>query len=202
MPWNSGNPLYIGYTFCGHPFPFCYRTASKPQAMSNFGQKTPLRTKKLHTELIHSERLPQGSVRGKRNRLPPVQTRAAISFSMEIGGRIKRARMAAGLSQRELADAAQVSPGLVGQWESHRKKPGRENLIAIARATTVSVGYLVGHEEFNEQTVTTSNPMEVALLRKFRRLNSVQRKNIAQLLDISVDIRQEIEKQRSPAQAE
>jgi transcriptional regulator with XRE-family HTH domain len=54
---------------------------------------------------------------------------------MDIGHRIKRFREDAGMTQTELANAVGVSRGLVGQWESHRKKPGREILQRLAAAT-------------------------------------------------------------------
>ncbi len=121
---------------------------------------------------------------------------------MEIGHRIKKARELAGLSQTDLADLTRRSRGLVGQWESHKKKPGRESLIKVASATSVSVGFLLGQEEIGATPLTTQSPEEAALLRQFRRLNGVQRKNLLHLVGISVDIRQEIEQQRNPSKAE
>ena len=46
------------------------------------------------------------------------------------------------------------------------------------------------------------SPEEAALLRQFRRLNHVQRQNLLHLVSISADVRQEIEKQGHPAEAE
>lgn len=118
---------------------------------------------------------------------------------MEIGHRIKRARTDAGLSQTELAKAVQVSRGLVGQWESHVKKPGRENLEKIAAATCVSVASLLSDTPDPSQGVWVSHPDELKMLRAFRRMSDRQRKNAIELFSVSGDIIRELEHQGSPA---
>jgi transcriptional regulator with XRE-family HTH domain len=121
---------------------------------------------------------------------------------MEIGHRIKRARESANMSQTDLATAAKVSRGLVGAWESHLKKPGRETLMRVADATSVSVAYLLGIEKLDHVVLQTRTPDEAMLLRGFRRLAIRQQKNLLQLVGISTDVREQIEKQGGPAERE
>lgn len=104
---------------------------------------------------------------------------------MEIGHRIKQARTAAGLSQTDLARATGVSRGLVGQWESHRKKPGRDVLAKIARATSVTVEFLLGDERLDEAVLVVSDPDEAALLRRYRMLSERQRRSVHELIGIA-----------------
>lgn len=121
---------------------------------------------------------------------------------MDIGHRIAAARMKAGLSQTELAEAVGVTRGLVGQWESHKKKPGREIMGKLAKALTVSMDYLQGSVEISRISVTISDPREVALVRKFRSLGAVQQNNVHQLLDAAVEVGQQVNQKRRPTKVE
>lgn len=101
---------------------------------------------------------------------------------MDIGARIKLARQRAGLSQTELAHRTGVTRGLVGQWETQRKQPGRNNLLRIAQATSVSVGFLLGEKVHSADLAQPSTPDELALVMLYRRLNIHERRNLANLL--------------------
>lgn len=58
-----------------------------------------------------------------------------------IGDRIKRARAAAGLSQRDLADRVGVSAMAISKYERDEMTPGSEVLLAIAGALKVRTEY-------------------------------------------------------------
>jgi DNA-binding XRE family transcriptional regulator len=122
---------------------------------------------------------------------------------MDIGHRIKLLREQAGLSQSELARSVGVSRGLVGQWESHRKKPGREVLRKLARAIMVSPTALLDDVIIvpgnHDVGVVVGDHDELALLRRFRGLSRRQRENLLELLGVSLDVRREIEHQPYPA---
>lgn len=106
---------------------------------------------------------------------------------MEIGHRIKKARESAGLTQTALAKACGVSRGLVGQWESHIKKPGRDNITKIAEATSVSVGFLLGTEEFDQSTLTIVDPEETSLVRRYRTLSARQKRSVRELIGAAAE---------------
>ncbi|HEY2617824.1 MAG TPA: helix-turn-helix domain-containing protein [Acetobacteraceae bacterium] len=121
---------------------------------------------------------------------------------MAIGDRIRRARLAVGLSQRELAAAVGVTHGIVGQWESHRKSPGRENVRKIAAVTLVDPGSLlqdVGTQ--SEAGVLVTDLRQIALLRRFALISTRQQENLLELLGVAKDVRRELEEKRHPAKA-
>ena len=63
---------------------------------------------------------------------------------MEAQYRVKSARLAAGLTQRELADKAGVSQSLVAQIERGEREPGRNALRSLAEALGTTVSWLLG----------------------------------------------------------
>jgi transcriptional regulator with XRE-family HTH domain len=199
MPWDASDLLDLDDILGGNSVPLDHRSPSELQAVSDLGEHPAFLTNKSHA-IGHADCLPEGSRQGKRNRLPQVGDRQGKRLLMEIGHRIKRARESANMSQTDLAIAAKVSRGLVGAWENHTKKPGRETLIRVADATSVTVSYLIGYEEFASMVLQTRTPEEAGLLRGFRRLAVRQQKNLLQLVGISADVREQIEKQRAPSE--
>lgn len=71
-----------------------------------------------------------------------------------IGKRLKALRERRGLSQYELARAAQVSQGLIWQIEAGRKNPGLETLLRLAQALSVSPEELLPVVSKEEQEAT------------------------------------------------
>lgn len=63
-----------------------------------------------------------------------------------IGGRLVRARKAAGLTQYELADRSGVSFRVIQSCEQGRTLPDLLNTISIAEALDVSLDWLTGRE--------------------------------------------------------
>lgn len=63
--------------------------------------------------------------------------------------RIKQARIRARLSQKQVALTLHVSGPTVSEWESGRKTPSTENLIALAKLFDVSIDYLIGRYSHN-----------------------------------------------------
>ncbi len=72
---------------------------------------------------------------------------------MSIGERIKRARSMAGLSLRELAEAAEISPMAISKYERGLDIPGSAVLIRLAKALGVRIEYF-----FRPTTVSLSFP--------------------------------------------
>jgi transcriptional regulator with XRE-family HTH domain len=114
---------------------------------------------------------------------------------MNIGNRIKRLREDANLTQRQLAASLGCSPGLVGQWESHRKDPGRDNLKRLADALGTNMEFLL-RGAARQNGVHITDPYELLMLRRFRNLTPRQRENILELLGVSGDVRRQIENKR------
>jgi len=76
----------------------------------------------------------------------------------DVKNRIKQARLAAGLTQDEMAKKIGLSRGAVGLWESARavELPTIDNLFKIARACNVSAGWLVSGDVDNTSHITVN----------------------------------------------
>ena len=118
---------------------------------------------------------------------------------MAIGDEIRRVRTRAGMSQTVLAKKVGVSRGLVGQWETHEKKPGRENLKKIADETLSDISEIVDGEHTTSSGVLIKDPELLALLRAAKRMSPRQRKNLLELIGVAADIVREVEQQAEPA---
>lgn len=57
---------------------------------------------------------------------------------------MKKARIAAGLSQKQVAVSLNVSPPTVSEWESGKQNPSAENLKKLSELYNVPVDYLLG----------------------------------------------------------
>ena len=120
---------------------------------------------------------------------------------MEMGHRIKQARDAAGWSQTELADAVEGSRGLVGQWENHTKRPGREVLIRLSHKLAVSLAFLAGEESIEQSQIVVSDPVELTLLRRFRAMSPEQRDAVMALITASAKVHKKDKKPKRTARA-
>lgn len=60
---------------------------------------------------------------------------------------IKKAREAAGKSQKEIAITLGVSAPTVSDWEAGKMFPSAKNLVQLADYLNVSTDYLLGHEK-------------------------------------------------------
>ena len=58
-----------------------------------------------------------------------------------FGERLKQARLAAGLSQRELAERVDLSPMAISKYENSKMSPSSDVLLRLAKALGVKVGY-------------------------------------------------------------
>lgn len=62
---------------------------------------------------------------------------------MTFGEKLKRARVAAGLSQEQLSEQIGVSRSAVAKWESDKGMPDIQNMKAIAQLLNTSIDYLL-----------------------------------------------------------
>ena len=153
--------------------------------MSDPGQQPALRPDPVHSR-VHPARLHPVGLPGNRLLAAGLQ-RTCQGGGMLIGDRIRLARQAAELSQRELATRLGVTHGLVGLWESHRRVPGRDLLRAIAEITFTSMEALMRGDDATPGVLVT-DPIETAMLRRFRQLTLRQRQNLLELLAAAVDV--------------
>lgn len=70
---------------------------------------------------------------------------------MTLGQRLQKARKESGLSQEELAEQLGVSRQAVSKWENDSGYPEMEKMIRLSQIYQVSLDYLVGNEQGQEQ---------------------------------------------------
>lgn len=66
---------------------------------------------------------------------------------MSIGENIKKARIDAGLSQKQLGECLGITAQSVAQWETGRREPKYQSIVKIADALNVPVSLLYGISE-------------------------------------------------------
>jgi transcriptional regulator with XRE-family HTH domain len=66
---------------------------------------------------------------------------------MGIGRRVRSKRKALGLKQKELAEAAKVTPQHISQLELEKAAPALDKLLPLSRALGVSTDYLLTGKE-------------------------------------------------------
>lgn len=88
--------------------------------------------------------------------------------SDRAGARIKAARVAAGMTQADLAAAVGVSRSAVAQWETERAGQVNANLARIAEVLGVSAQHLLTGDGNVEGSVSAEDGTELALLRLYR----------------------------------
>lgn len=118
---------------------------------------------------------------------------------MEIGDRIKRERMAAGLTQVQLAERIGVDKSAVAQWESPASRKGitTDNLLKVADALAISVARLAGDDTSADHLETTA-PDEIELLRLYRQMGPVHKDAHLQVFRASVGLTKPRKAQSNP----
>ncbi len=84
--------------------------------------------------------------------------------------KIRELRRRLDMTQREFAAYCGLSQGLIGQWESGVKLPGRASVDQVVSKTGVSLDWLLGIVQEAYSSITTHDPGEIELLVAFRRL--------------------------------
>lgn len=117
---------------------------------------------------------------------------------MEIGDRIKRERVAAGLTQAQLAGLIGVDKSAVAQWESAASRKGisTTNLLKVADVLAVPIERLTGDDGLDRLDI--SAPSEIELVRLFRRMTPESQDIHLRLFRTSVGIAETREAERDP----
>jgi transcriptional regulator with XRE-family HTH domain len=87
-----------------------------------------------------------------------------LTYTSTISRRIKKIRELLRLSQANLAEKINVSPGNVGDWETNKSKPGADALIALAKYCDVSIDWvLTGEGRGPNEPINQSEEIESLL---------------------------------------
>jgi transcriptional regulator with XRE-family HTH domain len=101
-----------------------------------------------------------------------------------IGDRIRKARLARGLTQTELGKRIGVSQGMVTYYEVRGVSPAPDLLLKLARALSISVEELVGQKA--PKTPSSEAPQSVQLWRRLKKVQSLppqDRKSVLKMID-------------------
>ena len=66
---------------------------------------------------------------------------------MEIGEKIRNARIAKGLTQEQVAEAVLVSRQTISNWENENIQPSIDMLVSLANVFNVTTDYLLGLDD-------------------------------------------------------
>jgi len=78
-----------------------------------------------------------------------------------LNERIRELRIAAGISQVELAEKLGVSKQSVSNWENDNIQPSIEMLVKIARTFNVSTDFLLGEDNHTYIEVTNLTKIQI-----------------------------------------
>lgn len=122
-----------------------------------------------------------------------------ISHLSSVAQRLLKARTEAGYtSQAQFAKALGVSRGLIGQWESGSKQPGRKTLLAAAKLCGVSMDYLVGASDDNTRSLVITSTSEVRLVLAFRQLTMLEQERLLEFFAAGLKARRMAKKEKTP----
>lgn len=95
---------------------------------------------------------------------------------------IKKAREAAGKSQKEIAVTLGVSAPTVSDWEAGKKFPNAKNLVQLSNYLGVSTDYLLGNEKAAPSEDEATDETIQKIMGEVNRLPPDQRENLLSFL--------------------
>lgn len=87
-----------------------------------------------------------------------------------FGERLQNLRKSRNLSQKEVANALNISASVLSNYESSERTPSLENLVSLANFYRCSTDYLLGFEKYTPAAtldVSGLSEEQVQLLRAF-----------------------------------
>jgi transcriptional regulator with XRE-family HTH domain len=80
------------------------------------------------------------------------------------GQRLKKLRLEAGYTQKELADMLGISPSAVGMYEQNRRSPDDRTLLKLCEMFRTSADHLLGNDQINEPSLPKNTETELTVL--------------------------------------
>ncbi len=99
---------------------------------------------------------------------------------MDIGSKIRKAREAKGLSQKELAKLLSTSYSVIGKYERDEMQPSIEAAKKIAKLVGTTVGYLLG--ETDEENIL-KDPEMLKRLNEIGKMEDTDKGHILSVID-------------------
>ena len=115
----------------------------------------------------------------------------------DFSERIKELRSSCGFSQQKLADMLNVSKSTVNMYERGERRPGMDQLEAIADYFNVDMDYLSGKSDIPRKTLICRDQphdnldiysaSEKSLISKYRKLDTYGQKTVNLLVDSELE---------------
>ncbi len=94
---------------------------------------------------------------------------------VDFGSRLKKLRLDAGLTQKQLADKLRITKSVVSYYELQERNPSPEVLIQLSYIFKTSTDYLLGLDERKMLDVSGLSDEEVAVVREV--VEALRKKN-------------------------
>lgn len=85
---------------------------------------------------------------------------------VDFGGRLKKLRLDAGLTQKQLADKLGITKSVVSYYEQQERNPSPEVLVQLSRIFHTSTDFLLGLDTRKVLDVSELSDEEAALVRE------------------------------------
>lgn len=99
---------------------------------------------------------------------------------------LRKLRLEAGVTQKQLADAVSVSQQSINKYENHNIEPDIETLTRLADFFHTSLDCLTGHAAPPEGALSAE---EARLLNEYRRLSDSQRRCVCNIVHVFLEQR-------------
>lgn len=98
-------------------------------------------------------------------------------MALTFGGKIREARKAKKLTQKQLANAIGAAHNSVSDWENDKNKPDPDTIELLCGVLEITPNYLLtlNQDEFS--------PAEISLIKKYRALDSCGQEHVNTILD-------------------
>ena len=103
----------------------------------------------------------------------------SLVSDMGFSQRLKELRTSFGLSQRELAQAIKLSPGMISMYEAGKKTPTIDVLSRLVDFFDVSADYLLG---LTDDPTPNRGELPAFIKERLKKLENIEQKNYPQRL--------------------
>ncbi|MFG6370924.1 XRE family transcriptional regulator [Ileibacterium valens] len=105
---------------------------------------------------------------------------------MAFKDRIKEARKRNGLSQKDVADALNVSPQLISFWEKGKNSPNEKAIYGLMDLLNIDANYLY-QDEMKETSKEQVTGEEMGLIYKYRQLREWEKELVQTTINALID---------------
>lgn len=145
MSGETADPSHVWHPLSGYVAPHRNRAAVYPKLSRDPVAESGRLAQQVHTETGHRPDMlspPAHQGKAQNGRATLIKTERGLSYAqrMDIAQRIRTARAAAGMSQREFAKRMGVAASAVAQWETAMTSPSIGRRAEIAKL--LGIGFM------------------------------------------------------------